>query len=99
MTQPHTPLPWKASEFDEEGHYVITNQSGSACIAYGAGFYGEENPSEANAQLIVRAVNSHARLVALLNEAVGFVPSLIEAAQPEDDSELEWLAEARAALK
>lgn len=55
MKTEHTPKPWKISETDEEGHYVIESEDGKTAICYGAGFYGENNPSEANAHLISAA--------------------------------------------
>jgi hypothetical protein len=54
-TSKHTPGPWIASEFDAEGHFTITNETRSTAICYGAGFYGDNDPSQANARLIASA--------------------------------------------
>jgi len=60
----HTPAPWKITDTDEEGHFTIESQDGGTCIAYGAGFYGEDSPGKANARLIAAAPTMLAALQA-----------------------------------
>lgn len=67
----HTKGPWVIKDTDEEGHYVIQNESGSTAICYGSGFYGKENPGPDNAKLIASAPNLLGCLLALTGAAEG----------------------------
>ena len=78
MTTKHTPLPIKV---DDDNYLVITNDNGTVTICevhdhsdISTGWH--RGISEANADLIVRAVNSHSQLVEALKiiERISLTP-------------------------
>lgn len=93
-------LPWRVVESQEtKGDKVprVVAKDGGVAIMCINRFMGEPGPSKnemANAQMIVRSVNSHAELVRLVTQA--------EAAPREGWTDKDWIrfqCEARAALK
>lgn len=67
----HTPTPWHFS--DLYGREIIHTASGVAICALKYGSRMQKR-DEANAALIVRAVNSHAELVSALVSAMSVIP-------------------------
>jgi len=64
----NTPTPWKASKNDE---FCIVESVNRKLIADASGHIDmTDDEAEANAALIVRAVNSHQSLIDALSEAV-----------------------------
>jgi hypothetical protein len=70
----HSPLPWKvASGYREDGCAKITNGEHFGLASVVVEVDGRPYPEgEANAALIVRAINSHAALVAALEKVALF---------------------------
>jgi hypothetical protein len=65
----HSPLPWNTGELDNGRlDYVFAHGQAIADCE----FVGDGRVNEANAALIVRAVNSHAQLVAALEKIAGY---------------------------
>ena len=85
MNTEHTPIPWAIGEDGD-----VFNAEQSACIAKVCGAADGIAEAEANAALIVQAVNSHNELVAALETAVNIAPN--------DMLATVWGNEARAAL-
>jgi hypothetical protein len=103
----HTALPWvlggagtihnKAARYDEHGARHGDTPDRIARIEYP---YGDDDGKEANAEFIVRAVNNHYQLIAVLAEIVGQEkpnPYGYDAAHKAMDDD--WRARARAALR
>jgi hypothetical protein len=66
----HTPTPWKAS-----GNSII-NSEDTICIANiecDGGYEAQGEQRDANAKFILKACNSHEKLVAALNTCVGLL--------------------------
>jgi hypothetical protein len=75
----HTPTPWEIYWTDNGRIDGIGPKGGNPIdnniIETDSGFY---NPSEADAEFIVRAVNSHEELLNLLKEIAKFAPFSFE---------------------
>ncbi len=89
----HTPLPWEVGERIGDGSPVVTYQARD--IATVENYYGD---GEANAELIVRAVNAHDDLLAackaLMKQIEDHDPAGCIEGKPYDR-----LAQARAAIR
>lgn len=91
----HSPLPWKKDRYgnftDATGRRIVLT---GVCIA--SGYTPSDSPAYADADMVFRAVNSHAQLVAALNNLVNTVRD----AHRDAFKIGEWavVAEARAAL-
>lgn len=92
----HTPLPWKLSTLDKlHGEYSIyTGKNVNfadaviANVAGGLGTYDEGCcESEANAEFIVKACNSHYGLVEVLKMAQAFIGGAISSRKHAEDRE------------
>ena len=71
MSDKHTPLPWT---YKSNGHYFdigVECDEGSRLGIYPLAAIGVRHADEANAKLIVTAVNNHDRLVEALRMVVG----------------------------
>jgi len=66
MEAKHSPLPWEARPSSNKGNGTAWRDIVSTGAAFAPCYVGEA--IDANAELIVRAVNSHAELVAALRE-------------------------------
>ena len=83
----HTPIPWKAQRFPGQDDYTIW--APGATIARVPLRDVSINEQKANAEIIVRAVNSHAELLAAAKEVMdtlrdhgpGIVPHLMDTDQ------------------
>ena len=67
MENKHTPLPWFEHGWESRDDAVFVRSVGGVLVARVC-YIGGTEPAEANAALIVKAVNNHERLVAALNE-------------------------------
>ena len=80
MSEKHTPTPWRVFT-SKDGRYLgVGEETGDGILANGYGMWRDGDEAIANAALIVRAVNSHAELVAAL-EGFNLKPEMIQAAQ------------------
>jgi hypothetical protein len=69
MSSEHTELPWVVHDFPEDGLAILTAGGGHEIAAMcGADFDPEE--MKASAELIVKAVNNHHRLVEMLETTI-----------------------------
>ena len=68
---PHTPLPWFAFEGECTGDPCIGCETGTIAVCE-----GNEGEAEANAEFIVKAVNSHDDLLDACKEVVGVLGRL-----------------------
>lgn len=68
MSEKHTPLPWHVPQDDDA--FVMAGSSRERFVACCQSRHRPEEEDAANAALIVRAVNSHHALLALLEEAL-----------------------------
>lgn len=64
MGEKHAPTPWKQGPFEMEeyGHnavYIFSESYQEAIVSCNVGLLYSSMPAEANAELIVRAVNAH----------------------------------------
>lgn len=65
---PHTPGPWRAVAPIGPGNWAVQSERLNASGTFYVAVTGEHAESEANARLIVTAVNSHAELLAICHE-------------------------------
>jgi hypothetical protein len=94
VNQAHTPLPWAYGCPDKKTHYIMVGGHTEIanlphCRAISESSYAIENFSEreANAKLIVTAVNSHAANLARIKELEGILRRVKTAMNdPDDDS-------------
>lgn len=96
MTQAHTPLPWKVIEHSTFVHSVF----GNVCACgdpHASGYVGYTEPdigsqylgeAVANAALIVRAVNSHADMLAQLKAAERWLSGMHSETDEGEEHEL-----------
>jgi hypothetical protein len=85
MSEKHTPTPWRVFT-SKDGRYLgVGEETGDGILANGYGMWRDGDEAIANAALIVRAVNSHAELVAALESAV----DLLEQARREANYDLD----------
>lgn len=64
----HTPLPWKIDEI--ESGYIIRYPESRIAVAHVLGNVGQ--PMQANARMIVRAVNAHEKLIGAVQKYAGW---------------------------
>jgi len=83
MTQKHTALPWASIHYNDNKaiicHQPDDMSQPEICVAEIECKAKEIPVFEANAALIVRAVNSHYELLAALKKAVEYLPDCDEA--------------------
>ena len=91
MTADHTPLPWELGDLDQNGQRIVRSEHIEICTCWHHSVGSIEQEMEANARLIVTAVNAHADLVAALREIAD--PMSIRADDPTHQCDI-----ARAAL-
>jgi len=89
MEAKHSPLPWEARPSSNKGNGTAWRDIVSTGAAFAPCYVGEA--IDANAELIVRAVNSHAELVAALRHVL----AIYEGPQPMRHDTLDMI---RAAL-
>ena len=76
----HTPTPWRVTHDEVDGDEIVAENGLAIAIVYGT--YKRLNPHNdsaichANAQLIVTVANSHAQLVAALEQLISYAGGL-----------------------
>ena len=83
-TNAHTPTPWEVGDLDHNGQRIVRGEHIEICTCWHHCVGSIEREMEANATLIVKAVNSHDDLVAALRNAKWLCDNINEFGQCTD---------------